>query len=183
MAGLLDAFVKEIGVEKIEVVEGTMTKEDEKKWKEKPVDGKQIVFLDKMDDKPGDTTKVFGDGNKSGLGKTVYPEPKVYKTDTYDELLNPNKARYDAKDSEYVKAAKDKIFKLYRPPSRLIDGKQVYDNFYFNEDEMKLRLFCESIGWNEEIVDLLLHPKTHAFRNSICNLEVGTLIYRARGVK
>ena len=80
-------------------------------------------------------------------------------------------------------SVKKKIFEFFRPPSRLVDGKKILDVFYFNQEEMKLRLFCESIDWDKEIVDLLLHEKMHGFRNSICEMDIGTLIYNARGKK
>lgn len=80
---------------------------------------------------------------------------------------------------EYIESVNSRILDICKPPSKMVDGKEVPVTNELNIEAIHIKLYCESINYDKEICELIfLSPSV---RRSITEASIAQTIYQARG--
>lgn len=82
-----------------------------------------------------------------------------------------------------IKTVQEQIAKIYDAPHTIIDGKKVYNTYYFNVEAWCLELFFEAVGWDAKIVEAVMNPKNKQLQADIAGVGFTRLALAARGKK
>lgn len=82
-----------------------------------------------------------------------------------------------------IKIVQQQIAKIYDAPHTIVDGKKVYNTYYFNVEAWCLELFFEAVGWDAKIVEAVMNPKNKALQSDIAGVGFTRLALAARGKK
>jgi len=84
---------------------------------------------------------------------------------------------------QFIKDVQLKIRTIYDAPHRIVNGKKVYDRYYYNVEAWCLELFFEAINWDVKIVETVMQEQNKSLQNEIAGIGFATLAYWARGKK
>lgn len=121
--------------------------------------------------------------------------PDIGITNPLVDVIDATKLNFDRKydpDDFFIRQtlSEDAILKtqkaiatIYDAPHTVVDGKKVYNTYYFNVEAWCLELFFEAVGWDAKIVEAVMNPKNKALQSDIAGVGFTRLALAARGKK